>query len=332
MPQYKTPAELALEYVHQQLAAMHGVPHEVLSHAQTFTVSPEVQQRLEEKLMMFDPFLGRITNLLVDAISGKKVTMNITETVSRRTAVRGPRAPVDRLKLAQDQYKMEYVERDVEMAWYKLDQWVGRFPEFFRKFMSLSNKRRAQDVLITGWNGQFAEPLTDPETYKKLQDVNIGWPEYMIKVCPEKVCGLQTDGSVDEIRVGEGGDFENMHELVHYLGEKYIDPIHVDRTDIAAVTGRELIADRNGKLYANFGGAKEPSEQRLLDAVVALKNYGDREIVLSAFAPQRLVFLSPLDNFSRYVQRGTMRTKPAYDDHDSKAIKDLIDGDGKPQA
>lgn len=324
MTQYKSTAELALEYVHQQLAKMHGVPEEVLRTAQKFTVNPEVQQRLEEKLMQADPFLGRITNLVVDSITGKKVTMNMTDPVSRRTAIRGPRAPVDRLKLAQDQYQMQYVERDVEMAWHKLDQWVGRFPEFFRRFMSLSNKRRAQDVLITGWHGQFAEPLTDPVEYPKLQDMNVGWLQYLINVAPEKVLGLKPDGTADEIRVGEGGDFENMHELVHYMGEKYIDPIHVDRTDITCVTGRELIADRNGKLYANFGGSKEPSEQRLLDAVVALKNYGDREIVMSAFAPQRLVFLSPLDNFSRYVQRGTMRTKPAYDDHDTKAIKDLM--------
>ncbi len=324
MAQHKSNAELALDYTHKQLARLHDVNPEVIRSGQQFTVAPEVQQRLESKLMQADPFLSKITNVMVDALRGKKVSMNITEPVSRRTAIRGPRKPVDKLKLLQDEYQMEYVERDVEMAWHKMDQWSGRFPEFFRRFMALCNKRRAQDVLIAGWNGQFAEQLTDPDTFSKLQDVNIGWIQYLINVAPEKVLGLKPDGTVDEIRVGEGGDFENMHELVHYLGETLIDPVHVDRTDIACVTGRELIADRNGKLYANWAGAKAPTEQKLLEAVITLQNYGERPIETSAFAPQRLVLLSPLDNISRYVQSGTVRAKPAYDDHDTKAVKDLL--------
>lgn len=323
MPRYKSEADKVIEFVAKQLGKLHGVDPEMILHGQMFTVEPEVQQRLTSKLMQYDPFLSRVTNLLVDAISGKKVSMNITEPVSRRTAIRGPRQPVDRLKLTQDQYQMDYVERDVEMGWHKLAQWVGRYPEFFRRFMALCSQRRALDVLITAWNGQFNDPITDPEAYKKLQDVNVGWIQYMIDVAPEKVLGLKPDGSVDEIRVGEGGDYTNMHELVHHMGEKYIDPIHVDRTDIACVTGRELIADRNGKLYASWAD-KNPTEQKLLEAVIAIKNYGERPIELSAFAPQRLVFLSPLDNFSRYEQRGTAKAKPAYDDHDTKAIKDLL--------
>lgn len=324
MHQHKSIGEQALAYTHQQLAILHGIDPAVLMAGQMFTIAPEVQQRLESKLMQADPFLSKITNLLVDAIRGKKVLMNINEPVSRRTAIRGPRQPVDKLKLLQQEYQMEYVERDVEMAWHKMDQWSGRFPEFFRRFMALCNKRRAQDVLITAWNGQFSEQLTDPVAFPKLQDVNVGWIQYLINVAPEKVLGLKPDGTVDEIRVGEGGDYENMHELVHHLGETLIDPIHVDRTDINCITGRELIADRNGKLYANWAGDKAPTEQRLLEAVITLQNYGERPIETSAFAPQRLVLLSPLDNISRYVQSGTVRAKPAYDDHDTKAVKDLL--------
>jgi P2 family phage major capsid protein len=320
---YQTQAEKALAYTAQQIAKMHQVDPDVISRGQMFTVEPEVQQRLEQKRMMIDPFLSKITNLLVPEISGKKVSMLINEPVSRRTAQRGPRKPEDKLKLLQSDYQMEQVERDVEMGWHKLAKWTGKFPEFFRRFMSLCNQRRAQDILITGWHGQFAEVTTDPVTYPKLQDLNIGWIQHAINVAPEKILGIKPDGTVDEIRVGEGGDYENMHELVHYLAEKYIDPIHIDRTDISCITGRELIADNNGKLYANWAGTSTPSEQRLIESIIALQNYGRRPIEMPAFAPQRLVMLSPLDNISRYVQAGTVRVKPAYDDHDTKAIKDL---------
>lgn len=324
MPKYQNPADKALEYTGQQLAKIHGVEPDVILSGHMFTVEPEVQQRLESKLMQYDPFLRKVTNLLVDAITGKKVSMNVTDPVSRRTAIRGPRHPIDPLRLAQDEYRMDYVERDVEMAWHKLAAWVGRYPEFFRRFMMLCNKRRAQDVLITAWHGQFNAPLTDPDTYKKLQDMNVGWIQHLINVAPEKVLGLKPDGSVDEIRVGQGGDYENMEELVLHLGETMIDPVHVDRTDIHCVTGREIITDRQGKLYANWGGDKNPTEQALLDLAVSQQHYAERAIERSAFAPQRLVFLSPMDNFSRYVQRRTMKVKAAYDDHDTKAIKDLM--------
>lgn len=149
MAQHKSIGEQVLAYTHQQLATLHGIDPAVLTAGQMFTIAPEVQQRLESKLMQAANFLSKINNLLVDAIRGEKVQMTINEPVSRRTAIRGPCQPVDKLKLLQDEYQMEYVERDVEMAWHKMDQWSGRFPEFFRRFMALCNKRRAQDVLIT---------------------------------------------------------------------------------------------------------------------------------------------------------------------------------------
>lgn len=325
MPQlYQSNGDKILAHTRQQMAKLHGVSLDVIQSGEQFSISPEVQQKLESKMMLSDAFLSKITNELVRDLSGQKVYMNINEPVSRRTARRGPRKPVDKLKLTQDQYMLSEVERDVEMDWKKVDTWSGRHAEFFSRFMALCNKRRAQDTLITGWHGQFIEPLTDPDVFTMLQDVNIGWIQYMINVAPEKVLGLKPDGTVDPINVGEGGDYANMHELVHHMGETLIDLIHRDRTDIRCITGREMIADRKGKLYARWGGDSEPTEQDMLEAAVHSNDYADRVIQRSAFAPQRLVFLSPLDNFSRYVQRGTTRTKPIYNDHDDKAIKDLM--------
>lgn len=322
--QYQSTGDKVLAHTQANMAKLHGVGLDLIQSGQQFNITPEVQQKLESKMMLADPFLSLITNELVRDLSGEKVFMNINEPVSRRTALRGPRAPVDKLLLTDSQYMLSEVERDVEMNWKKVDSWSGRHSAFFSRFMALCNKRRAQDALITGWHGQFIEPLTDPTVFPMLQDVNIGWIQYMIDVAPAKVLGLNPAGTVDQINVGSGGDFENMHELVHYMSESMIDPIHRDRTDIRCVTGRELIADRKGKLYARWGGDSEPTEQDMLEGVVHQNDYADRMIQRSNFAPQRLVFLSPMDNFSRYVQRGTTRTKPVYNDHDTKALKDLM--------
>ena len=324
MDRYQSIGDKVLAHTQKNMAQLHGVGLDLVKSGEQFSISPEVQQKLESKMMLSDPFLSRITNELVRDLSGQRVFMNINEPVSRRTARRGPRLPVDKLKLTQDQYMLSEVERDVEMDWKKVDTWSGRHSAFFQRFMTLCNKRRAQDALITGWHGQFIEPLTDPGLYTKLQDVNIGWIQDMINVAPEKVLGLQPDGTVDPINVGPGGDYENMHELVHHMGETMIDEIHQDRTDISCVTGRELIADRKGKLYARWGGDSEPTEQDMLEAAIHSNDYADRPIQRSAHAPRRLCFLSPMDNFSRYVQRGTTRTKPVYNDHDTKALKDLM--------
>ena len=324
MPQFQSAGDKILAHAQSQMAQLHGVGLDLIRSGEEFSIDPEVEQKLQKKMMMSDPFLSLIYNEQVGAMSGKKVSMNITETVSRRTGRRGPRKPVDKLKLLQDEFMLSYIERDVEMDWLKVDTWAGRHSTFFKKFMQLCNLRRTQDVIITAWNGQYIEPETDPDVYGKLQDANIGWPQYMIQVAPEKVLGYNPDGTIDPIRVGKGGDYENMHELVHHMGETLIDPIHQDRTDIRCVTGREVIADRKGKLFARWGGEEEPTEQNVLDTVVHQNDYADRTIQRSAFAPQRMVFLSPMKNFSRYTYKGKTRVKPVYNDHDSKALKDLM--------
>ncbi|QLQ31623.1 MAG: P2 family phage major capsid protein [Candidatus Thiothrix singaporensis] len=46
------------------------------------------------------------------------------------------------------------------------------------------------------------------------QDFHEGWLQYIIRHAPEKVWGMNADGSVDPIKVSPGGDFKNMDALV----------------------------------------------------------------------------------------------------------------------
>lgn len=308
----------------QTQAAMNKL-YSVKDCTEKFSIQPAVQQRLEDEMLGSNRFLSLISNHLREQLKGQKVLMGVNGPISRRTPNRGPRRPTDPLRLKQLKYSMEYIERDVELAWTKVDSWGGSFKDFYKRFRRHVIHQRSNDILMTGWNGQFYEETTDPEVFTKLQDNNVGWIQHMINVCPDNVLGLKPDGSIDPIKVGEGGDFLNFEELVNYLLNDVISELHSERDDMSAIMGRELRNLQRATLYKNHGGhTGEPTQNVLLDQVISQNTIAGCSIVQSAHFPLRSIMVTPLENISRYVQKGTARAKGPYDDHETKAIKDML--------
>ncbi len=126
---------------------------------------------------------------------------------------------------------------------------------------------------MIGWNGVKRAKTSNRVQYPLLQDVNIGWLEKIRQDAPDHVMSNITDeaGKVisETIRVGEGGDFNNLDALVIDTVNNAIDPEYQDDTELMVICGRELLADK--------------------------------------YFPPKALLISRLDNLSIYYQEGTRR-------------------------
>lgn len=303
----------------EQFAKVYGAPNG--DATEMFTVEePAVQQRLETKIQESSEFLGKINMEMVDQLKGEKLSMDIKGPVSRRNPRRGPRVKKDPVNVKASQYELNDIQRDVEAPWRRLDSWGGAFRDFYSRWRNLVVQQRAHDILMTAWNGQYVATTTDPDTHDMLQDNAIGWWQQIINHAPEKLLGLNPDGTIDEIRIGPGaGDngFENMDEAVMALNG-LIDKPFRSRTDINAICGNDLVTDSYLKMYASF---VEPTEKPAIDLYISGNRFGRRPIAESAHFPVRGLLLTPFSNLSRYTQRGTLRMK-VVDDDESMALFD----------
>lgn len=289
----------------------------------SFVVSdPAAEQRLSAKVQESSDFLKAINFAMVDQLKDEKLGMDIRGPISRRGPKRGPRAKDDPIDIESRKYELNVIQRDVELTWKRADSWGGKFKEFYAMWRSLVVRQRAHDLLMTGWSAQFVSPETDLELYPQLQDNAIGWIQQVINHAPEKMLGMNPDGSIDEIRVGPGAGtegFENMDELVTFMNGLIDKPFRGNR-DIKAITGDDLVSDSRQKMYAAH---VEPSEKPMIDLYIDGNQFGRRDIIGSSHFPSHGLFLTPLKNLSHYVQRGTTRQK-VKDDDESMALFDYF--------
>lgn len=290
------------------------------SQGEVFSVSPTIAQTMETKIQESSGFLTSINTTPVREMSGEKVGMDVTGPIARRTDTEAghKRVPKDPTTLDARRYYCEEVEYDVMMKWSKWDSW-RKDKSFFARFSNLTIQQQAHDIIMAGWNGQYTALETDPTENPMLQDLNVGWLQYLINHAPEKVKGLNTDGSIDVIKVGPGGDYENMDQLVYDLSHTLINKAFRGREDIRAIVGDELVLTENLRMYGNY---EQPTEKKPLDMFISSMEYGRKKIVKAPHFPDRGVLLTPLKNLSRYWQLESRRRK-IEDDHQLKAIVDF---------
>ncbi|MDT9111089.1 P2 family phage major capsid protein, partial [Escherichia coli] len=76
---------------------------------------------------------------------------------------------------------------------------------------------------------------------------------------------LSEGANAGEVRVGPGGDYENLDALVYDVVNEMIDPWHRESTELASIMGRKLLAD---KYFPLINQNHAPTEQRALDMIV----------------------------------------------------------------
>lgn len=105
------------------------------------------------------------------------------------------------------------------------------------------------------------------------------------------------------IRVGKGGDFNNLDALVMSAVDEVIDEEYRDDTELVVICGRKLLSD---KYFPLVNKEQENSEKLAADLIISQKRIGGLQAVRAPYFP-KTPCLSPVWITCRF----TGRTKPA---------------------
>lgn len=290
-----------------------------------FAVKPAIVQELERKIKQSNAFLNQIRVAGKPTLKGQIVSMEGTQPLAKRT--QNGRRPSDPTAFVDRDFENVDVEKDAVISWLKVDEWRGvtKNGDIYTEYRDIITHTNATDTLKIGWNGQFHAANTDPAAFPFLQDVHQGWIQYLIEHAPERVLGITPDSSdprgyvIDPIKIGPGGDFISLDQLVYHVRQRFIDRLYRRRGDMRVLIGDDLTVEENKHL---FGVAMQPTERNALKEYLKSQNFGRTTLAESDEFPERGIFMTPLKNIARYYEMGTMRRKLNDNDHERKGIVD----------
>jgi len=282
------------------LASSYGV----VSMGEQFAVEPTIEQKLYDKVYESAEFLQQIDTQLVDDLVGSAVTAGVEGGITGRAGVETDgtqRETKDPLGLTDREYRCYPVECDTHISWQRMDMWA-KFPDFHTRFRNHVRQAIALDVIKIGWNGTSAANITDIVANPMLEDVNIGWLE-LVRVGNAGNVIVDGDQVNGEIRIGEGGDYQNLDQAVHDLLQAI--PTH-KRIGLVAIVGDELLAKEKNKLYAKQ--AHTPSEKEKIELEQIIETFGGLRAYKVPFFPEKGILITSFDNLCHYIQAGSTRT------------------------
>lgn len=272
--------------------------------ATKFSVTPSVQQTLENKIQESSAFLGRINVTPVNEMKGEKLGLGVSGTIASRTDTSGAgeRATSDIASLEKDGYECAQTNYDHHIRYATLDAWA-KFPDFQTRVRNAVLQRAALDRIMIGFNGTSAAATTNRGTNPLLQDVNIGWISHIKTKAPTRV---MSDGASagTGVKVGATGDYKNLDALVFDAFNTLLDPWYREDPQLVAVVGRGLMHD---KLFPLVNNNDAPTERLAADIVISQRRLGGLQAVQVPYFPEGKVLITRLDNLSIYFQEGARR-------------------------
>jgi P2 family phage major capsid protein len=267
-----------------------------------FAVSPTVQQKLESRIQESSAFLQQINNIPVTEQAGSKLGLGVGSTIAGTTdTTKADRTPTDPTTLDESGYLCTQTNFDTAIRYSKLDMWA-KFQDFQERIRDALVKRQALDIMMIGFNGKTRSDTSDRTANPLLQDVNVGWLEKIRKFASARVMSsLKTPGKVN---IGVGGDYANLDALVMDAVNAMIDPWYQGDTELVAIMGRSLLAD---KYFPLINKAQPNSEALSGDLIISQKRVGGLPAVTVPFVPAGTILVTRFDNLSRYIQEGGRR-------------------------
>lgn len=295
----RTETRLKFNKVTQSLAEL----NQVQSVSEKFTVTPSVQQKLEERIQQSSEFLKKINIHLVNEQSGEPVGLGIARPIASRTNTQTKdRQATDPTALDSRKYFCVQTNFDTAISYKKLDQWA-KFKDFYNRFRAVIIKRQALDRIMIGFNGTSIATETNISSNPKLQDVNKGWLQKMREENNSRVL-TQGKKKSGKITIGKTGDYKNIDALVMDLVSEMIDEVHQDNPDLVVMCNRKLLAD---KYFPLVNKDQENSEKLAADMIISQKRMGNLPVYAVPFFPEDTLFVTTFDNLSLYVQEGARR-------------------------
>ncbi|KQF70662.1 phage major capsid protein, P2 family [Acinetobacter baumannii] len=281
-----------------ELAKLNGVE----DVSKKFTVTPSVQQKLEDRIQQSSEFLKKINIHVVLEQSAEAIGLGINRPIASRTNTNTKdRQPVDPTSLDNRVYFCRKTDFDTAIKYQKLDQWA-KFKDFYPRFRGVIVKRQALDRIMIGFNGTSIAADTDIVANPKLQDVNKGWLQ---KMREENESRVMKSGAVqNKITIGKTGDYKNLDALVMNIVDEMIDEVHQENPDLVVLCNRKTVSD---KYFPLVNKDQENTEKLAADIIISQKRMGNLPVYSVPFFPEGIILVTTFDNLSIYVQEGSRR-------------------------
>jgi len=291
----------------QQVAKLNGVG----SAAESFTVTPSVQQKLETAIQEASDFLKKINVIGVDEKDGEAIVLGVGSSIAGRTDTsQKARTPRDVNSLSKDTYSCKKTDFDTAIPYALLDAWA-KFQDFQARLSGAIVERQSLDRIMIGFNGTNAAADTNRATNPLLQDVNVGWIQKYRTNAPERV---MSHGAVaGKVTIGAGGDYKTLDGLV-YDAIQLLDPWHRKRPDLVVLVDRSLL---HAKFLANIEGASDNENELAASQIIAKARLGGLPIEDAPFFLDNAIMVTTLKNLSIYWQisarRRHIKDEPEWD-------------------
>lgn len=293
-----TKTRLAYNAYLDQLAALNQVP----SATEKFTVEPSVQQKMETKIQDSSSFLKSINVYGVPDKEGEKIGLGIGGSIASTTDTRvKARTTSDLSTMDSFKYRAEQTNFDSHVTYAQLDNWA-RHPNFQIKLRDLLLLRQALDRIKIGFNGVRRAATSDRNAHPMLDDVNIGWLQHLRTNAPQRV--MDHGAAAGKIKVGAGGDYENIDALVFDAKGNLLDEWYKRDTMLVVICGSDLVHDK----YFPLINQTQPNTERLaVDMIISQNRIGGVQAVNVPYFPPNAMLITRLDNVSLYYQEGSRR-------------------------
>jgi P2 family phage major capsid protein len=274
----------------------------VQSASEKFTVAPTIQQKLENAIQESSAYLGMVNIIGVTEKSGAKLRIGTNGPIASRTdTTQNDRNPRDVSSLTEQDYNCIKTDFDTAFPYALIDAWA-KFPDFQTRLANAIVNQQGLDRLMIGWNGTSAAATTNLATNPLLQDVNKGWLQNLREQAPAQVMHEVVENS-GKVRVGPGGDYENLDALV-YDAITLLAPWYQEDANLRVHVGRKLLHDKYfPKINKDLGGMDELATQIL----VTQKSIGGLQGLAVPYFPATSVLITRTDNLSIYYQDGGRR-------------------------
>lgn len=276
--------------------------------AQTFAVSPSVQQVIESKIQESSAFLGQINMVPVVEQSGAKLGLGINGPVASRTNTDAKdRQTRDIHSLDETGYKCEKTNFDTHIKYATLDAWA-KFKDFQTRVRDQIIRRQALDLMVIGFHGTSVAPDTDIAANPMLQDVNKGWLHHMRTDAPARVMREIKPGT-GKVKIGAGiattDGYKNLDALV-FDAIRLMDPWFHNNPNLVCMLGRTLLDD---KYFPLVNTQQAPTETLAADIVISQKRVGGLQAATVPYFPDNTLLITTYDNLSIYWQESARRRR-----------------------
>ena len=298
-----------------------------------YAATPTIAQTLNEKIIEDGNwFLNMINTIPVSEISGEKVFLGLSGSVTGRTDTSGAneRAASNLVDLNGDLYALKKTDSDVALRYSTIDAWA-KFKNFRELYSKAVRQAIGNDRLKIGFVGISAAADT---VAVDLSDVNIGWLEQirLYNAGAQYVLGNGTGIEPGAVVLG-GVNFPNLDSLV-YSALNTIEIQHREDPDLVVFVGRNVMQAAKGSYYDNQGAT--PTEKQVMAEKKTFDTYGGLVAYTPPFFDPDSILVTSINNLSIYWQESSWRRqqldnpkKDQYEDFNTRQEGYVVEQLGK---